>query len=262
MSAPPPPPAAEPHPNREQAVRIEPGPKRIRAYLAGVPVVDSTHVRLVWERPGYPTYYFPLDDVRADLLHANGNVRQSSSRGEAQLYDVTVGERTAPDGAYRYTNSPVEELRDLVALSWNTMDHWFEEDEEVRVHARNPYTRVDILSSSRAVRVEVGGTVVAASQRPVLLFETGLPTRYYVPKTDVRLDLLEPTESVTACPYKGQARYWSVVVDGRAHRDLAWSYDYPLPESIRIAGLICFYNERVDLFVDGELQVRPKTKFS
>ena len=243
-------------------VRVEPGPKRVRAYLDGIPVVDSAHVRLVWEQPNYPVYYFPLDDVRSDLLHPTGETRHSPSRGDAQLCDVRVGDRVAPAAAYRYADSPLEELRELVAFTWSAMDHWFEEDEEVHVHPRSPYTRVDILPSSRVVRVEIDGVIVAESSHPTLLFETGLPTRYYFPKPDVRLDLLVPTESSSGCPYKGTARYWSVVIGDTVHADYAWAYDYPLPESIRIAGLICFYNERVDLFVDGEHQERPKTKFS
>ena len=243
-------------------LRVEPGPKRVRAYLGGVAVVDSTHVRLVWESPRYPTYYFPLADVRGDLLHPTGTTRHSPSRGDAELYDVRVDDRVAPGAAYRHADSPVAELRDLVAFSWSAMDHWFEEDEEVRVHARNPYTRVDVLPSSRSVRVEVDGVVVARSDHPTLLFETGLPTRFYFPKPDVRLDLLVPSESATSCPYKGTARYWSVVVGDAVHADLAWGYDFPLPETIRIAGLIAFYNERVDLVVDGELQERPRTPFS
>jgi uncharacterized protein (DUF427 family) len=243
-------------------VRVELGPKRVRAYLDGVAIVDSTHVRLVWEQPAYPVYYFPVEDVRADVLHATGATRRSPSRGDAHLYDIRVGERVAPSAAYRHVDSPLVELRGLVAFTWSAMDHWFEEDEEVRVHPRNPYTRVDVLPSSRVVRVEIDGVTVAQSDHPTLLFETGLPTRYYFAKPDVRLDLLVPTESSSACPYKGTARYWSVSVGDAVYADYAWGYDYPLPESIRVAGLICFYNERVDLFVDGELQERPKTKFS
>ncbi len=142
------------------------------------------------------------------------------------------------------------------------MDAWFEEDEEVFTHPRDPYTRVDILPSSRHVRVEVDGVTVAETSKPTLLFETGLPVRYYLPKTHVRMDLLTPTERRTHCPYKGEAEYWSVRVGEAVHRDLAWSYRAPLPESQRIAGLISFYNERVDLHVDGVAQERPQTPFS
>ena len=233
----------------------------MRAYVAGVAIVDSTRVRLVWENPSYPIYYFPLDDVRLDLLRATGEIRRSPSRGDAQLFDVVVGEHVAPSAAYRHADSPLEELRELIAFTWGAMD-WFEEDEEVHVHPRSPYTRVDILPSSRNVRIEIDGMTVAQSDHPTLLFETGVPTRYYFAKPDVRLDLLVPTDSSTACPYKGTARYWSVVIGDQLYADYAWAYDYPLPESIRIAGLICFYNERVDVVVDGEHLERPKTKFS
>jgi uncharacterized protein (DUF427 family) len=139
---------------------------------------------------------------------------------------------------------------------------WFEEDEEIFVHPRNPTTRIDVLDSSRHVQVVVDGVTVADSHRPRLLFETGLPTRYYLPKVDVRMELLEPTDSESACPYKGTARYWSVRIGEHLHEDFAWSYPTPLPESQKVAGMVCFYNERVDLIVDGEPLERPHTKFS
>ena len=142
------------------------------------------------------------------------------------------------------------------------MDHWFEEDEEVYVHPRDPYTRIDILSSSRRVRVEIDGVTIADSSNSSLLFETGLPVRYYLPKTDVRFDLLTATDTATACPYKGTARYWSVAVNGNTHEDILWGYNSPLPESQKIAGLVAFYNEKVDIYLDEELQERPNTVFS
>ena len=234
-------------------VRVERSPKWVRAFLGGTAVADSTAVRMVWEGPNYPVYYFPLADVRTDLLEATGEVRHSPSRGDAQLFDVRVGDRFAPGAAYRYRESPIEELRELVAFTWSALAQWFEEDEEVRVHARNPYTRIDTLPSSRSIRIEIDDVVVAETNHPTLLFETGLPTRYYLPKLDVRLEMLVETERATACPYKGTARYWSVTIGDTVHPDIAWGYDYPLPESIRIAGLICFYNDRVDLYVDGVL---------
>jgi uncharacterized protein (DUF427 family) len=134
------------------------------------------------------------------------------------------------------------------------MDAWFEEDEEVFVHPRDPYTRVDILPTSREVRVELDGVTIARSTSARLLFETGLPVRYYLPKPHVRMDLLTPTPTVTACPYKGTAEYWSVTVDGTEHPDLVWSYRTPLPESQKIAGLMAFYNDKVDIYVDGVRQ--------
>ncbi|MFI0448811.1 DUF427 domain-containing protein [Actinomadura sp. 6N118] len=241
-------------------VRIEQSAKRVRAYLGGQVVVDTLHAALVWEIPYYPTYYVPLSDVRAKLVE-DGVGKRSPSRGDATTYTVKVDGREAPSAALRYTDSPVEELRDLVRLEWDAMDAWFEEDEEVYVHPRSPYSRIDILPSSRNVRIEVDGVTVAESSNARLLFETGLPVRYYLPKTHVRTDLLERSETKTGCPYKGTAEYWSVRAGGQVHKDLAWSYPTPLPESERIAGLVCFYDEKVDVFVDGVRQERPKTKF-
>ncbi len=248
--------------NTRGRVRVEPGHKRVRAMLGGEWVADTCRPMLVWERPYYPAYYVPAGDVTESALRDTGQTDRSPSRGTAQLYDVAGGDRVAAAAARRYPESPIEELRDLVAFDWNAMDHWFEEDEEVFVHPRDPYTRVDILPSSRHVRVEIGGETVADSTSPTLLFETGLPVRYYLPKPDVRLDRLTPTDTVTRCPYKGTARYWSVTAGGETHVDIAWGYDAPVRESAPIAGLVCFYNEKVDLVVDGEPLERPRTHFA
>jgi uncharacterized protein (DUF427 family) len=243
-------------------VRTEESAKRVRAYLGGEVVADTVRPILVWEVPYYPTYYFPVGDVRTELLEPDGGISHSPSRGDGTTYTVTAGGKRAPGAALRYEDSPIAELRDLIRLDWKSMDAWFEEDEEVFTHARDPYTRVDILPSSRHVRVEIDGVTVAESSSPRLLFETGLPVRYYLPKTHVRLDLLTHTDTETHCPYKGQAEYWSVKTGETVHEDIAWSYAAPLPESQRIAGLIAFYNEKVDIYVDGVLQDRPRTKFS
>jgi uncharacterized protein (DUF427 family) len=168
----------------------------------------------------------------------------------------------AERAALRYPDSPLAQLRGLVRLDWGAMSEWLEEDEPVYTHPRDPYTRVDILASSRHVRVEVDGVTVAESRQPRILFETGLPPRYYIPLTDVRVDLLRPSETVTHCPYKGMASYWSVDAGHGVRPDLVWMYRTPLPESQKIAGLACFYDEKVDVFLDGERQQRPATKFS
>jgi uncharacterized protein (DUF427 family) len=183
-------------------------------------------------------------------IHRVAAMRKSSA------WLSTTGSPKAPRCAT--PDSPIEELRDLVRFEWDAMDAWFEEDEEVFTHPRDPHTRVDILPSSRQVRVEVDGVTVAESANSRMLFETGLPVRYYLPKTHVRMDLLTPTDTVSHCPYKGQAEYWSMA----GHTDIAWSYPTPLPESERIAGLVGFYNEKLDIYVDGVLQERPRTKFS
>jgi len=243
------------------AVRVEDGAKRLRAYLAGRLVADTTHPVLVWEKPYYPAYYLPLADVRAELV-PTGKTEHSPSRGEAEILDVRVDGATAQAAARRYPDSPLEKLRDLVHLDWESMDEWLEEDEPVYTHPRDPHTRVDILASSRHVRVELDGVTVADSTHPRILFETNLPPRYYVPLSDVRMDLLRPSDSHSACPYKGTASYWSVDTGREPHRDIVWIYRTPLPESQKIAGLACFYNEKVDIYLDGELQQRPRTVFS
>lgn len=241
-------------------VRTEQGAKRIRVMLGGRVVADTTSPLLVWEVPYYPTYYFPDADVDTDSLVETGETVSSPSRGAATQYTVKVD---GSEGvAYSYPSPKIDALAGHFAFVWPTMDHWFEEDEEVFVHARDPYTRIDILPSGRRVRVEVDGVTVADSTNGSFLFETHLPTRYYLPKTDVRMELLTPTDLATACPYKGRARYWSVTVGGATHENIAWAYDSPLPESQKILGLISFYNEKVDIYLDEVLQDRPRTKFS
>ncbi|HSF61397.1 MAG TPA: DUF427 domain-containing protein [Gaiellaceae bacterium] len=235
-------------------VRVEHGAKRIRAYLGGELVADTTRPLLVWEKPYYPAYYIPAADVRTELLTPDGGLVHSPSRGDGHTFTVTAGGKEMASAALRYERSPFDELRDAIRLEWDAMDAWFEEDEQVFTHPRDPYTRIDILSSSRHVRVEVNGVTIAATSKPTLLLETRLPTRYYLPKTHVRMDLLRPSDTVSHCPYKGQAEYWSLQVGGDVRQDVAWSYRSPFPESQKIAGLISFYQETLDLYVDGVLQ--------
>ncbi|MFI6220342.1 DUF427 domain-containing protein [Nocardia salmonicida] len=246
--------------DRRGLVRVETGQKRVRVYLRGKLVADTLRPLLVWEVPYYPTYYVPLTDVRADL-DPNGISEHSPSRGEATGYDVTVEGLRAEGAALRYLDSPLTELKDAVRLDIAAFD-WFEEDEQVFVHPRDPYSRVDILGSSRHVRVEIDGVTVADSRSPRILFETGLPARYYLPLTDVRMDLLIASDTHTSCPYKGTADYWNVRVGDTSHLDVVWIYRTPLPESQKVAGLACFYNEKADIYLDGVRQDRPHTPFS
>ena len=239
---------------RRGRVHVEHGAKRLRAYLGGELVADTTEPLLVWEKPQYPAYYFPVGDVRTELLEADGGVVRSPSRGDGHTFTVKAGGKEATGAALRYEASPFEELRDAIRLDWHAMDAWFEEDEQVFTHPRDPYTRVDILPSSRHIRIEVDGLTIAETDKPTLLFETGLPVRYYLPMTHVRMDLLTSSESVSHCPYKGEAEWWSLQVGDDSRPDVAWSYPTPLPESQKIAGLISFYPREVDVYVDGVLQ--------
>jgi len=242
-------------------VRVERSPKRIRALLGGRVVVDTTAARLVWENPHYPAYYLPRDDVAA-RLEPTGRIEHSPSRGDAHFFDVGAGGQVAAGAARAYPDSPIEDLRDLVRFEWDALDEWLEEEEPVYVHPRSPYTRVDVLASSRHVHIEIDGVQVADSDQPRILFETGLPPRYYLPLAHLRTELLRPSPTVTRCPYKGTAAYWSLEVNGRRCEDYAWTYRTTLPESQKIAGLVSFYNEKVDLFVDGAALERPRTVFS
>lgn len=246
----------------DDPVRVEEGAKRVRVYLGGQPVADTRQPRFVWEIPYYPTYYFPVADVRTDLLTPTGDTKHDPKLGEARLFTVNAGGVEAANAAWRYEDSSVEALRDLVGFDWESMDAWFEEDEEVFVHPRDPHSRIDILASSRHVRVELDGVTLAESSSPRLLFETGLPVRYYLPKPHVRLDLLVPSDTVTRCPYKGITEHLSARIGDTVHPDVAWSYAMPTAESQKIAGLVSFYNERVEIFVDGERQDRPVTAWS
>jgi uncharacterized protein (DUF427 family) len=238
------------------SVRIEPGSKRVRVYLGGHVVADTIHPLLVWEVPYAPTYYFPAADVRAELV-PTGTSSHSPSRGDAESLTVRIEDAQARDAAVRYPDSPLEALRDHVRFDWDAMDAWFEEDEQIFTHVRSPYSRIDILPSSRHVAVRVGETVLAESDRAHALYETGLPVRWYIPRVDVRMDLLAVSETITHCPYKGTTEHFSARLGDDTLPDVAWSYPTPLPESQRIAGLVAFYDDRVEVVVDGQRQGAP-----
>lgn len=234
----------------EHEVRVEPSPKRVRAYFRGQLVFDTTAAQLVWEIPYYPQYYVPRGDVVAELI-PTGRTKTSRTRGVGNLHTVRAGGYEADEAATIYAGSPVRVLRDLVRFKWEAMDAWFEEDEEIFTHPRSPYTRVDILPSGRHVVVEAGGVTIAESTRCHVLFETGQPARYFVPKLDVRLHLLVPAELVTECPHKGTATYWSIKTAAEEIDNAVLSYPRPLPESTRVAGMLSFDTTKVDVIVDG-----------
>jgi uncharacterized protein (DUF427 family) len=245
-----------------EANHVEPVPRRIRAVLAGRTIVDTTNALYVWEWSAYPQFYIPLADVRTDSL-VDENATDETPRGEVALFGLRVGDQHLPRVAKVLHAAKVRGLDETVRFEWSAFDAWYEEDEQVFVHPRNPYTRIDVLRSSRRLRVEAKGVVLADSASPVMLYETGLPTRYYVNRTDVDFSHLVRSDTVTQCPYKGvTSGYWSADVGATVHPDVAWTYVYPLREVLPIAGLIAFYNEKVDLFLDGERLDRPHTQFA
>ncbi|MBO6782854.1 MAG: DUF427 domain-containing protein [Alphaproteobacteria bacterium] len=245
-------------------VEFEPSPKRIRIKFAGETVADSTNALILHERNHVPVYYLPRDDVAMELLSRTDHSTHCPFKGDAAYFSVDAGGRTAENAVWTY-EEPFDEcagIKDYLAFYWNKMDHWFEEDEEVFVHARSPRVRIDILDSSRPVRVVLRGETVAETTRARFLFETGLPTRYYIPREDVSADLLE-SGTHTQCPYKGTASYHHVKVDDETFEDIVWYYTDPVHESAAIKDYLCFYNEKVDtILIDGEAEVKPRTKWS
>ncbi|MEP7202813.1 MAG: DUF427 domain-containing protein [Ilumatobacteraceae bacterium] len=240
-------------------IRIEPNHRRLRVFVDGTVVADTTKAIYLFEQGHLPVYYFPIADVRFDLLRPTDHTTHCPRKGDASYWSIVVGNRTIENAIWGYPN-PIDECPDIsgyVAFYWNRVDNWFEEDDEVFVHPRDPYKRIDVLQSSRHVEIKIGGVTIAETHRPRLLFETGLPTRYYIPKIDVRSDLLQPSATTTACPYKGVAQYFNVTLPDGIVNDVVWVYPTPIPEIPKIENHLSFFNERVDIVVDGELQDRP-----
>ncbi|MDP9444911.1 MAG: DUF427 domain-containing protein, partial [Actinomycetota bacterium] len=205
----------------EHVVYVEDFPRHVHALREGQRVVDSGRVKLVHETDRLPHYAFPAEDVRVEAV-------------------------------------PEPHLEGYVHVAWDAVDAWFEEDEQVFVHVRDPYHRIDVVPTTRHVTVSLDGTVLAESTRVRGLYETGLPIRWYFPRDDVRTDLLARSDTVTHCPYKGAATHWSAVLEQRVVADVAWSYDAAVRrEAEDVAGRICFYDERVDVDVDGVRVARP-----
>lgn len=229
---------------------IEISPRWVRMYFGGTKVADTRRALLVLEPSRPATYWIPLEDVRRDHLTADNR----SVGSPTQLWTLRVGDRVAKQVAWSYPHPEHEwaALRDHIAFDAERMDAWYEEDDEVFAHPLSPYHRVDVRRSSRRVTVVIGDQTVADTARPSLLFETGLPTCYYLPQQDVRMDLLVPSDMSTTCPYKGVARYWSVRVGDVLIKEVAWSYPAPIAECRKIENLVSFYNGKVDILVDDE----------
>ncbi len=244
--------------------QVEPSPRWVRVRLGDELVADSRRALLHVQygpselpRSFLPTYYVPRDDVTPGVL-----VDEEQDGTGFTTWTVQAGGRRVEQAAWMHRNppAPVASLAGMITFSWRDLA-WFEEAEPLFAHARDPHKRVDVAPSTRHVRVEVDGELLAESDRPLLLFETTLPVRYYLPAEDVRVDLI-PSATVSSCPYKGRAAWWSARVGDRVIEDVAWSYPTPIPENPRIAGLVCFRSEWVDLVVDGERLERPVTPWS
>ncbi len=222
---------------------LQPFPRRVRARFAGEVVLDSTRGALLHESNILPRLYVPLEDVRADLLERTDHSTHCPFKGDASYWSVRVGDRVAENAVWTYER-PIDEaswLRGLVSVYPERMDAWLEEDEEV-TGLRDPYHRVDARRSSRRIEVRSDGQVLARSERPVVVAETGLPLRFYLPREDVAAEL-RPSETAKACPYKGRGSYWSL--DGV--EDVAWSYEEPLESMLVARGHLSFDATKVEV---------------
>jgi uncharacterized protein (DUF427 family) len=251
--------------NPDYRVLLEPSPRRVRVQFGGETIADSKSAHLLFETRHLPVYYFPRADVRMDLLTPTDHHTFCPYKGTASYWTIAAGGRSSENAVWGYPDpyDEVPALKDFVAFYWDRVDHWYEEDEEIFVHARDPYKRVDAIASSRHVQVILGGETVADTRRAKFLFETRLPTRYYIPPEDVRMDLLAASDKETACPYKGRARYWSARIGDGVFPDIVWGYPEPIAECPKIKGHLAFFNEQVDaILVDGVEVPRPVTQWS
>ena len=243
------------------ALYLEPTPKRIRVEVGGELIADSRRAMLLHESGLQPIYYFPPEDVRDEFLEPSDRHTHCPKKGDASYFTIRAGGEVVEAGAWYYPD-PLPDapslLKDAIAFYFDRMGRWLEEGEQIGVHPRDPYHRIDVLATDRQMRVSLDGELLAETSRALGLFESNLPARWYIPREDV-VATLEPSETVTRCPYKGTAGYYSVVPDGK---DLVWYYDEPLAEVGRIRGMLCFFNERVDIELDGELQERPASRWS
>ena len=235
----------------DNPAELLPNPKWIRGLVDGVVIVDSRDVLGVWDHRHYPSWYFPAHDVSAEL-RPTGRTELTPGVGPASIHDLVVGSRVLAGAARRHHDSPIPEVRELVKIDFGALDRWFEEDLEVFSEPKNPYVRVDVLPSSRHVKVSYRDVTIAETHKPTILYETGVNPRYYIPAVDVRLELIEPAARTSSCPYKGFASYWSVLVGDDEMLESAWSYATPFPEARLIAGMLSFYTNRFIVEVDGE----------
>ncbi|MDQ3460961.1 MAG: DUF427 domain-containing protein [Deinococcota bacterium] len=240
---------------RTDTLELLPSPKRVCAVFGGKTVADSRRAAMLFEKGHLPLYYFPKDDVDMALLTPTEHRSHCPRKGDASYWTLTVNGKRAENAAWAYPEplAGAAGLADYLTFYWDKLDAWFEEDERLYAHPRDPYHRVDTRRSSRHVRVVHAGEVIAETRRPTLLFETDLPTRYYLPEADVNWARLEPSQTTASCPYKGEASYYGVRVGDALAKDLVWTYRQPLAEALEVRGMLCFYHEKLDeVSIDGE----------
>jgi uncharacterized protein (DUF427 family) len=226
-------------------------PRRLRAAFGGETVFDTIHGVLLHETGLLPQIYVPQDDIRQELLQPTEHHTYCPFKGTASYWSVRTGDRVAENAIWAYPEPNPESswLRGYSGFYWNAMDEWYDEDELVQGHIRDPYHRVDVRQSSRHVRVTVAGELVAETSRPMLLTETGLPNRWYIPAEDVRQDLLTATDTHTVCAYKGTASYWTVQAGDRKLADAVWSYPQAEGDAAKVSGYLSFLHDELTVEV-------------
>ncbi|MBV7327251.1 DUF427 domain-containing protein [Chloroflexi bacterium TSY] len=236
--------------------RWEPTDRWVRAFRDGQVIANSKNPVLMLEGRGEQDYYFPVADVKMELFEESDYTESDEDRGIKKFWNLRMNGDLIKNAAWTYEQKDERpDFTDHIALDWHAMEHWYEEEEEIFNHPRNPYHRVDFIPSSRHIEVIVDGVKLASTDHPLLVFETNLPTRYYIPQTDVNHQYFEPTELKTHCPYKGDCDYYDIVVNNNRYENAAWTYPNPLPEAPRLKGTLAFWAEkdqRIQLLVDGK----------
>jgi uncharacterized protein (DUF427 family) len=253
-----------PDPQTGSVLYFDPVPYRLRGIFAGETVFETLDAKLLYETAHLPVYYVPEEDLQHQVLEPSETLTRCPHKGEASYRSIRVGDRLEPDAVWTYREpiAPAAFLAGHAAFYWAKLDEWLVEDERVLGHPRDPYHRIDTYRTTRQVRVSLDGETLAESTEAVALFESGLPPRFYLPAEDVQMELLDASETKSRCAYKGVASYWHVRVGGTVHEDLAWTYEEPEGDGRPVRGLICFFNERIDLQVGARMHERPVTQWS
>ncbi len=235
----------------------EPTDRWIRAAIGNETIADSKRAMLMIESQTELDYYFPPEDIHLEVFEESDEAETSDERGTRKFWDLNLGDLKIEKAAWTYkTKQNRPDFNGYIAISWKAIDHWYEEEEEIYDEPRNPYYRVDTIQSSRHVEVLVDGVKLADTKNAYMVFETYLPTRFYIPEEDVSMDSMTPTEKETVCPYKGFANYYNVKVNGNIYENIVWSYFDPIPEAPKLKNTLAFWTEkdkRIQIFVDGDL---------